>query len=40
MEEQVEEEDTFQTLVDHLERGGDGAALIVLDGKLGARGGG
>ena len=40
VDEQVEEEDTFQTLVDHLERGDDGAALIVLDGKLGARAGG
>ena len=38
VDEQVEEEDTFQTLVDHLERDGSGASLLVLDGKLEARG--
>ncbi len=40
VEEQVEEEDTFQTLVDHLERDGSGASLLVMDGKLEDRGGG
>lgn len=40
VEEQVEEEDTFQTLVDMLERAdGSGSSLLVIDGKLGARGG-
>lgn len=38
VDEQVEEEDTFQTLVDQLQRvDGQGAALLMLDGKLGAR---
>lgn len=40
IEEQVEEEDTFGTLVGQLERvGSEGSALLMLDSKLGDRGG-
>lgn len=38
VEEQVEEEDTFQTLADQLERVGDsGSSLLMLDGHLEGR---
>lgn len=38
VDEQVEEEDTFETLLDQLDRiDGSGASLLMLDGKLEAR---
>ena len=41
VDEQVEEEDTFQTLVGQLERiGGNGSSLLVLDAQLAGRAGG
>ncbi len=40
VEEQVEEEDTFETLIGKLERiDGSGASLLVIDGHLADRGG-